>query len=788
MKSHIGRHHKGQGDSARQDRDEDQNIDEEHDHYVQHWDDNPIPIELDEDRVDGHNVAGLQYSAASFLLRMRERHHLSQTGIADLVIETDTMIRQFNDVKKRKLLTIPDLTEEQISDVERIMLHNTAFEDLETIWKQGKFFKERIGLVEPRECILGQRLVPVVSKNQTVFKLKPAKGYYIPLAENVKALLSTSEIHAVIPDDSTVGMKDIMDGQYVKTHPFFISHPDALGILLFVDDFEITNPIGTHVKKHKLTNLHYQVCNIPPQYRSKLSAIQLAAVALSEDIRTFGYSVILKNFIDDLKLFYDGHDMVVRGVKKRFYAGLVAVTADTLAAQHLGGFKLGVGGAHCPCRTCEVRKEELRQSFAHEDFPERDEQEHLDRCDMLESACTDDARNYWSKQYGINNRSILTEIPGFKITKCMFHDPMHVIFEGLAPMIVKALLSLCINEKLFSLKDFNDQLSAYPCYSANELKDKPMPLSEKTMRDPGHTLKQTAQSMKHLLVILPFIFDGLIDWNAQNWQTIAPHWHHFLLLQKIMYLVTSPTLTEDGTATLKILITEHNQLFNELYPDLPFTPKMHYLTHLPNQISKFGPAKFHSCMRFEAKHGLFKGMRWKNFKNLPKSVALRHQRWMCYMQCDSRHGVSNNYLNTGDEVTIPHPVPLPPEQIMRYEFILPEGEVFHTPQEATKVVINGFAYSPGTILVMDIDVASDVPVFAEITNILVDGLDKYFVLQRRNIRQFNDNLCAFALDAPDDGEEMVLPAQLKFPWPQARRDVGQAQYVVLAYCGVVPSF
>lgn len=45
-----------------------------------------------------------------------------------------------------------------------------------------------------------------------------------------------------------------------------------------------------------------------------------------------------------------------------------------------------------------------------------------------------------------------------------------------------------------------------------------------------------------------------------------------------------------------------------------------------------GPMTRYWCMRFEAKNSHFKDIiqRIRNFKNVPKSLALRHQGWSCY--------------------------------------------------------------------------------------------------------------------------------------------------------------
>ena len=65
---------------------------------------------------------------------------------------------------------------------------------------------------------------------------------------------------------------------------------------------------------------------------------------------------------------------------------------------------------------------------------------------------------------------------------------------------------------------------------------------------------------------------------------------------------------------------------------------------------RFGPLRHQWCMRLEGKNAHIKQLVGKNFKNLPKSVANRHQRYMC-LQLLCPPGVkSTNYLYSGDEI------------------------------------------------------------------------------------------------------------------------------------------
>lgn len=65
------------------------------------------------------------------------------------------------------------------------------------------------------------------------------------------------------------------------------------------------------------------------------------------------------------------------------------------------------------------------------------------------------------------------------------------------------------------------------------------------------------------------------------------------------------------------------------------------LVHNNNFIHEYrcGPLLRHWCMRYEAKHKYFKKIAQTlgNYTNIAKTVATRHQRYMCYkMTCRVR--------------------------------------------------------------------------------------------------------------------------------------------------------
>ena len=94
---------------------------------------------------------------------------------------------------------------------------------------------------------------------------------------------------------------------------------------------------------------------------------------------------------------------------------------------------------------------------------------------------------------------------------------------------------------------------------------------------------------------------------------------------------------------------------------------MHHLVHLPEQIMlyvkytlvhitfyhciyRFGPLRYQWCMRFESKNAQIKSFVTHNFKNVPLSVAIHHQQWMCYRLATRPGQESSHFLYSGDEV------------------------------------------------------------------------------------------------------------------------------------------
>jgi hypothetical protein len=227
---------------------------------------------------------------------------------------------------------------------------------------------------------------------------------------------------------------------------------------------------------------------------------------------------------------------------------------------------------------------------------------------------------YLSKEWGVNGNTVLATVPGFEITKSFFHDPMHDILEGVARYELRAMLQrFIVTTKYFKLEELNSRITNFE-YTTHEAQGKPQVLGRRSF-EPGSTLCQSAASMKTLMTLLPCLIGDKIP-------EFAPYWENYLRLLTMLQSVSAVVSTRT-VQTLEVLIAKRNEAYCKLYPDEPIRPKFHYFFHYPDQIIMYGPMRNHWCMGYESNSGFLKQKHWYKFHNLPKSLAVYHQQWMC---------------------------------------------------------------------------------------------------------------------------------------------------------------
>ena len=562
--------------------------------------------------------------------------------------------------------------------------------------------------------------------------------HYISILATIKRLLMDSSViehletfPSRIRKDGII--EDFCDGATFRNHPLFSQDQEALQILAYYDELEVCNPLGSHIKKHKVAVVFYTLGNIHPRLRSTYRAINLAILATKPVLEKHGIDAVLQPFFEDCnKLAKTGVSVCVKGANRVFKGALLAFLAGNLASNELGGFKLSFSFSFRCCRMCLLVHEDMSKEFNSDMVLLRELSSHNSQCERLKGPAAD----HYSKTYGINRKSALLDVAHFPFFGGgLPHDCMHDVLEGVAPTEVKLLLKHCIAQKYFTLEEYNKSLVQFD-YGYTE-SDRPVPVVQRHFQS-DKPIRSTASQMLLLLHILPFLIGSKVPESDCNWKC-------FLLLRKIVEIVFCPVVNQCMADSLKILIIEHHRAFASLYPS-SFIPKMHFLIHYPEQMLQVGPMVRTWTIRHEAKLNFFKqATGTSSFKNITLSLANHHQRLACYDMC------LGNLLRSKLECG---PTSMAPVTLMDESHLIQSGIIEHVPGVSMNTLVSrpnwvcqdGVTYKNNNAYVVIGHDGID-PVFAIIEELIVIGGDMVLFLVRNcNVRYFDDHYQAYVVD------------------------------------------
>jgi hypothetical protein len=682
---------------------------------------------------------------ARYLLDLETEHKVSKTGIDAIADSTEMLLKH---LIQPTLKYIPPHLQ---------MNGQGSFSKFKSSHSRNDFYKKNCMLVEPKELLLMTSYKKV--GNET--KLINNYGYYIPLKEQLEALLNLPEVYRYYknnhesPDDL---MSDVCDGQYMRNHHFRAAGRSFLKLVLYYDDITLNNPLRG--SNQKIGMLYMSILNIPPQFRSRLQSIFLVGCAKSRYLSKGGIHKLLNNFTSVVSTLRDcGIVMNTASGQERIYGDLIFCTADSPAAAVLAGVKES-SFALKGCKACESDSREMKTQFDCSQLVLRDLQEHVERCHTLDDrTLSAKNRQFWSKQYGINCTSALLAIPDFPLTRNVLFDPVHILLEGLTPSLLGMFLfsSIC-GRKLFTIEWLNEEMDSYP-YSYLDANHKPACIDRRDLVC-STTVKQTASGMLTLCYILPHIIGDRFPANDL-------HYSNFICMIQIVQLCFTPVCDTTTAGQLQQLIFDYVYLFQQLYPLASIKPKLHSLVHCVQQMIRFGSLKFTNCLRFESKHSYFKSHKWKQFLNLPKSMADKHQLHLCFQMLDASGGYSNNFVHSGDELgegdtdyfcNFFSKNEL--QMIFRRTFWCdPSNELVY---KANVMNIEGHKYKPGVALLLSWD--NDQPEFGIIDGLFVRNQIKYFVIKNMVTGAFVHAYNAYELE--EMGSWGIITHQsLRNKWP-----------------------
>ena len=691
------------------------------------------------------------FEAVSFFIASMKASSIPYSSIQKVIYEVEDLLQVVCNHLQRKLtLAVKDvqssgrLEDADISKFDSVVLElqvvKTSFDRLRSQYHQEKYFTEKGYLVNPQTKVLGQSFT-TQSDSATGGahqKLVNDTYQYVPICKTIKKHLEQPGVMQAILDQQHLDddglFRSYRDGSYFQ-HKYSACPDVIIPILLYCDDYEAGNPLGSKKGVNKLAGFYVSLLCLPAQFQASLRNILLAACAKRVHVNKYGIDSILSAIVKDL------NEMEKLGlqVSCESYTGLVKpvlfqVIGDNLGLHEMLGF-VGSFSANYPCRFCKAPKEVTRQ-------------QHVEDTSLLRDKVSYNADLQLDNvsKTGIKRSSVLNEVSGFHVIENYVTDIMHDFLEGVIPLEMKLVLDVLIQKEKFTLQQLNDRLSAFS-YGFAEKKNKPSPIQPSALINPSGPSGQKAAQMKCLALYLPLIIGDAVDETSDVWEMLV-------LLLDIYKIIVAPYISKSGTYLLKALIRDHHQLFSRLFSDRSLTPKQHHIIHYPRLIRVLGPMAQYSSMRKEGKHKPFK--RWaracNNYKNIAKTLAARHQQQQSY------YFLLKQPMTY--EVEIKDQVPVKVSSIDEADAICAflDCEEDHTVTLSGSICVQSYDFKPNYMVLNEWH--DDGPHFAQVMHIMVNENKVYFVLRPWETSYYNRHRHAYAVEDSDGGVLFKQPEEL----------------------------
>lgn len=352
----------------------------------------------------------------------------------------------------------------------------------------------------------------------------------------------------------------------------------------------------------------------------------------------------------------------------KVYFALGLILGDNKGVNDMCGFSKSFR-AHYFCRFCRMHSKQTKTATTQIDKLMRNKKNYFE--DLKKN-------NY--RFTGVYEESIVNSFYLSHATNSIGVDNMHDILEGILHYNMCEIILHYIRKKTFSLDKLN-QLKSDLSYGELESGNKSPPIEMKRLTKKKLTM--SASEMGTFARHFGFMVGDLVTKSDKQWQ-------FYLKTMKFVDLVDLKAYTENDLKDLTTTISDMNQMYVTLFKQT-LKAKHHIITHYPTLITLYGPLRFLTSMRFEAKH--------KFIKNYTKNTVSRVN--VSYSLGRKQQYVFANYLLTNnglkDRVTMTSSRHIQLEYADIFDKMKKSEELKHVLtenlKETQKVVINGITFS-----------------------------------------------------------------------------------------------
>lgn len=686
-------------------------------------------LHFNSDVLNGLNFEEtLNNSVLTFIVKLYNETSLTRKQTQFIIENVEQLISKPLEILHNKSLTLVNHNDNMINKND-INISNLSrnFDALKNMFKNFKTEYLRLRLLknlncffEPAEYLMGERME---QKNNGMIVKRKCCLQFMSLRVILKKFLELPDIFTTIlmymKSLSTEHvMSNLIQGKLWQKKLQSLEHKTVLPLILYYDDFEVGNPLGSHAGINKLGAVYIRIACIPPEYSSELENIHLVSLFYSSDLKQFGTKKIFEKILFELNMLAnEGLEIEVNNEKQRVYFLLALIVGDNLGLHSILGFTESFS-ASFPCRFCYIPKK-LQES-------ETTLISNLIRTKISYERDVKIIQNV--TQTGIREECVFNNVLAFHVTENFSADIMHDLFEGVCNWEMALILNYLIYvDKIFTLECLNKHIEFFNFGS--EFSRPPLIMPEHIKKK---HLKMSASEMFCFMKHAGVIFGYLVP-------TENKYWSLYIILHEIITIVTSTTVQKEIHILLSDLITNHHQLYLQLF-QLPLRPKHHHMIHYSKVIEQIGPLINIWSMRFESKHRELKMSSnvIASRVNIPHSLAVKQQ--LKYStRIFLKRGFSKNFsFKENKNLNIS-------KYLLRNKINLPVR--FKNSVAVNNSKIYGTVYKKGQVLMVKVN---ELPLFGTVNVILINSNeDILFICKLMHTVCFNNHVCGYEVQNSD---------------------------------------
>lgn len=216
--------------------------------------------------------------------------------------------------------------------------------------------------------------------------------------------------------------------------------------LLYFDDVEINNPLGSHVTSHSICNAYISFTCFSKK-EAKVENILLAGIYKTTDMKKFGTEKCLKSLVNQLRAL-EIDDLQIKSNNKihqvHFVLGLIL--GDNLGLNSILNFSRSFS-SNFFCRLCKMSKKQTREICSESKELSRTRQNYAEDILLGSTSST-----------GVTEECLFNDLPSFHVAENFYVGVMDDIFEGICHYDFSHILIYFIQKmKYFDIDTLNSR-------------------------------------------------------------------------------------------------------------------------------------------------------------------------------------------------------------------------------------------------------------------------------------------------------------------------------------------